>query len=47
MKNRGDLKLWAFVAGGFALLALAWTAMFMAASKTPVQTVPLVTTGSR
>lgn len=47
MKNKSDLKLWAFVAGGFALLALAWTAMFMAASRTPVQSVPLVTKGDR
>lgn len=47
MKNKSDLKLWAFVAGGFALLALAWTAMFTAASKMPVQTVPLVTTEGR
>ena len=47
MKRGSDWKLWSFVVAGFALLALAWTGMFLAASRTPVQTVPLVTQGGR
>lgn len=34
-------KLWIGVALGFGLLAAAWTAMFMAASRANVQSIPL------
>lgn len=34
-------KLWTGVAIGFLLMALAWTALFLAASKADVKTIPL------
>jgi hypothetical protein len=39
--------LWLWVAGGFLLLALAWTVLFTAARSAQVESVPLATKGGR
>ncbi len=37
----GDCRLWLAVAAGFALLAVAWALLFVAAHRAQVQSVPL------
>jgi len=39
--------LWLWVGAGFLALALAWTAIFIAARQADVRTVPLATKGGR
>jgi hypothetical protein len=39
--------LWLWVGTGFLALALAWTAIFLAARQADVRTVPLATKGAR
>lgn len=45
-KSKNGRLMW-WVAAAFALLLTAWTAMFVAASQTPVASVPLVTREAR
>jgi len=44
-KNSNGLTLWIGVGVVFALMALAWTAMFFFASKYRAESVPLETPG--
>ena len=37
--------MWLWVAGGFLLMAIAWTTMFMVAHSVKIETVPHPTAG--
>ena len=45
--DRGSVTLWLWVAGGFLLLAIAWTALFTVAHSVKIESVPRTTKGGR
>jgi hypothetical protein len=47
MKTKSTGMLWWWVAGAFALLLTAWTAMFIVAAHHPVREVPLAKDSAR